>query len=248
MTNKNNCFKFLEEERMKSILLIIILSQSACAQLKTSTFSKEQEKKSIAEAQTQKVIISLQQKPEWLFTDEVCPADIMPDVEKKIEYKAAGCADNPDKCLEKCQMDDANACYALSLLLNEQRGREEADTQALYLRACKLGIVSGCTNNAAGKLNIAPEDNKTVKCSADTFEKACLKNDSWGCAMYGLALGNGSGREQNTGEALKVLQKTCSISGSESSACQSARKTEELIKEIEQSNKTLRKSSHGRLK
>ena len=227
---------------MKSILLIIILSLSACAQFETSTFSKEEEKKRIVEAQTQKVITALQQKPEWLFTGEVCPADIMPDVEKKIEYKAAGCADNPDKCLEKCQMDDANACYALSLLFDEQRGREDADSQALYLRACKLGIVSGCTNNAAGKSNIAPNDGKTSKCSADTFEKACLKNDSWGCAIYGLALGNGLGREQNTGEALKVLQKTCSISDSESSACQSARKTEELLNKIEQSNKILRKS------
>ncbi len=178
-----------------ALLVMLIMLFVNCAQFEFPSLSKVDDKKKIAEAQTKKVIETLKKKPEWLFTGDVCPADIMPAIEKKIEYKAAGCADNPDKCLEKCQADDANACYALSLLLDEQRGKEEADTQALYLRACKLGIVSGCTNNVAGKSNIAPDDDKTAKCAADTFEKACSRNDSWGCAMYGLALGNGLGRK-----------------------------------------------------
>lgn len=228
---------------MKSILLIIILSLSACAQFKSPTLSKEEMKKRIAESQTQNVIKTLQQKPEWLFKDDVCPADIIPDFEKKIEYKAEGCADNPDKCLEKCQMDDANACYALSLLLDEQRGKEDADSQALYLRACKLGIVSGCTNNAAGRSNINFKDKKIAKCAADTFEKTCARDDSWGCTMYGESLALGLGRPENVEEALKYFQKACAKFGNDSPACQSARKSEEMLKKSEQSNKTLRKST-----
>jgi len=224
------------EKLMRLALLMLVLLFGNCAQFKFPALSKVDDKKRIAEAQTQRVIENLQEKPEWLFTGDICPADVMPGFERKIEYKAAGCVDNPDKCLEKCQADDANACYALSLLLDEQRGKEEADTQALYLRACKLGVVSACTNNAAGKSNISPDD-KTAKCAADTFEKTCLRNDSWGCAMYGLALGNGLGRKPDTNEALKVLQKSCAISGNDSPACQSARKTEELIKKIEQLTK-----------
>ena len=131
----------------------------------------------------------------------------MPEIERKIEYQAAGCAGNPDKCLEKCHANDANACYALSLLLNEQREKEEADTRALYLRPCKLGIVSGCTNNAAGKLNIAPNDEKIAKCAADTFEKTCSRDDSWGCTMYGTAWALGSGRPENIDEALSIYKK-----------------------------------------
>lgn len=217
---------------MKSILLTIILSLSACAQIKPPTPSKEEVKKRIAESQTQNVVKTLQQKPEWLFTGDVCPADIMPDVEKKIEYKAEGCADNPNKCLEKCRADDANACYALSLLLDEQRGKEEADSQALYLRACKLGIVSGCTNNAAGKLNIDSKDEKIAKCAADTFEKTCAREDSWGCAMYGESWALGLGRPENVEEALKYFQKACAKFGNDSPACQSARKSEEILKEL----------------
>jgi len=220
------------EKIMRLILLLTALLFNNCAQFKFPVLSKVDDKKIIAEAQTQRVIENLQKKPEWLFTGDACPGDVMPEFERKIKYKAVGCADNPDKCLEKCQAEDANACYALSLLLDEQRGKEEIDTQALYLRACKLGIVSGCTNNAAGKSNINPDD-KTTKCAADTFEKACSRNDSWGCAMYGLALGNGAGRRQDTDEALKVLQKPCLIAGNDSPACQSARKTEEIIKKFE---------------
>ncbi|MDQ3749300.1 MAG: hypothetical protein M3367_09875, partial [Acidobacteriota bacterium] len=188
------------------------------------------DKKRIAEAQTQRVIENLQKKPEWLFTGDICPADVMPEFERKIEYKAVGCADNPDKCLEKCQADDANACYALGLLLDEQRGTTQEDALALFLRSCKLGIASGCTNNAAGKSNWEAMDAKTAKCVADTFEKTCLRDDSWGCAMYGMALALGSGRNQDTDEALKVLQKACAKFGNDTPACQAARRTEEMIK------------------
>ena len=223
---------------MKLALFIIIAILAGCNQFNPQTLrNSSDDKKRISEAQTQKVIEVLKRKPEWLFTGDVCPVDVMPDFERKIEYKALGCTDNPDKCLEKCQSDDANGCYALALLIDGQRGKEADDTQALYLRACKLGIVSGCTNYAAGKSNLTPNDEKTLKCAADTFEKTCFRDDSWGCSMYGLALGNGLGREQNTEEASKALQKACTIAGENSQACQSARKTEELIKRIEELTK-----------
>ncbi|MDQ3062676.1 MAG: sel1 repeat family protein [Acidobacteriota bacterium] len=215
---------------MRLALLMLVMLFVNCTQFKFPALPKVDEKKRITEAQTQRVIENLQKKPEWLFTGDDCPADIMPEIEKKIEYQAEGCAGDPDKCLEKCQADDANACYALSSLLDEQREKEAADTQALYLRACKLGISSGCTNNAAGKLNAAPDDEKTAKCAADTFEKTCSHDDSWGCTMYGTAWALGSGRPRNIDEAQKYLQKACIKFGDPSPACQSARKTEELIK------------------
>lgn len=203
---------------------------SNCSQFNSSAFFKVDDKKRVAEAQTQKVIENLQKKPGWLFTGDACPADVMPEIEKKIEYKALGCVGNPDQCLEKCRTNDANACYALSLLLDEQRGKEETDTQALYLRACKLGIVSGCTNNAAGKLNIAPKDEKIAKCAADTFEKTCARDDFWGCTMYGEAWAIGLGRSENVEEAQKYFQKACVKFGEDSPACQAARKNQALIK------------------
>lgn len=230
---------------MRIIFLVLVVLLFGCNQYNSQTVSiSTNEKKRVAEAQTQRVIEILQKKPEWLFTGDACPTEVMPNYDRKIEYKALGCADNPDECLEKCKVDDANACYALSLLIDEQRGKEGDDTQALYLRACKLGIVSGCTNYAAGESNLNPEDKQTAKCSADTFEIACSKNDSWGCSMYGLALGNGLGREKNTEEAIKVLQKACTIANENSQACISARKTEELIKRVEKLSKEVKESNN----
>lgn len=228
---------------MKIALLMIVFLLSSCVQVESPALSAEEEVKTrIAGASTQNVIKILQEKPNWLFAGDVCPMDVMPKTEKKLEYKAAGCAGNPEECLEKCRADDGNACYALSLLLNEQKAKELPETQALYLRACKLGIMSGCTNYAADMLNKNPGVEKTEKCAADTFEKTCEFNDSWGCAMYGQVWALGAGRPQNTEEALKYFQKTCAIFGSESPACQSARKFEEILKQINQPDEKTVKS------
>jgi hypothetical protein len=60
-----------------------------CAKFEFPALSKIDDKKKIAEAQTKKVTENLQRKPEWLFTGDACPADIMPEAEKKIEYEGA---------------------------------------------------------------------------------------------------------------------------------------------------------------
>lgn len=216
---------------MKLFFILLLTLFVSCNQSTSSIQENSPEyKKKIFGSQTQNVIENLQRKPDWLFTSDACPIELMPESEQKIEFKAIGCADNPDNCLEKCKANDANSCYALALLLDEQRGKEAEDTQALYLRACKLGIVSGCTNYAAGKSNLFPEDESAAKCAAETFEKTCAKNDSWGCSMYGFFLANGTGVKKDLNKAVEALDKSCAVSGENSQVFKASRKIKESIK------------------
>jgi hypothetical protein len=179
---------------------------------------------------TQKVIEIIQNKPGWLFPADECPAQIMPEFEREIEYLNEGCENKPDSCLEKCRREDGNACYALALLLQEQHGVEEKTSEPLFWRACKLGIISGCTNRAAAISNSETADEAQLKCAADTFEKTCARDDAWGCAMYGTALASGDGRERNKEEALKFLANACRDSSDEDEACKYARRVEAGLK------------------
>lgn len=210
---------------MKILLLTLLIFLSGCFLVKPK-LTPEQVK-----AQTNDVISALKNEPDWLFPADACPAEIMPTFEREVKYLSEGCENNPSSCLESCKKDDGNACYALALVVQKQSEKEEKESEALFLRSCKLGIVSGCTNRAAGKLSLEETDRSAVKCSADTFEKTCEKNDAWGCAMYGFVLVDGLGREQNLDEASKALSKSCKL-GAEDEPCQKAKKLEEEIKQI----------------
>lgn len=214
---------------MKVFCLILIAFLSGCARLKPPPeLSPEQ-----VNERTQKIIEIIQNKPDWLFPADACPAEIMPAFEKEIKYPNEGCANNPEGCLEKCKAEDGNACYALALLLQEQHGVEERTSDPLFLRSCRLGIVSGCTNRAAAMFNLETADAARLKCAADTFEKTCARDDAWGCTMYGGALGFGEGRGRNKEEALKFLAKACRDSSADKEPCQYARDIEANLKSEE---------------
>ena len=216
---------------MKPFILTLVILFAACTQFNSPTLSKDEEQKRIAEAQTENVINAIKQKPEWLFSNnDVCPADIIGQKEVAINYLSVGCADNPDKCLENCRKDDGNACYALALLIQDKYGVEQNDSETLFLRSCKLGVTSGCTNRAAGMMNLEKMDDSKMVCAANTFEKACSKNDSWGCTMYGFMLYEGNGRKQNKDEAIKILRKACDETNDDDPACQRAKEMEQMYK------------------
>lgn len=216
---------------MKLFILTITLLFASCTQFNSPQLSKEEEQRRIAQSPTENVINSIKQKPEWLFGNaDVCPADIIPNREVEVKYLSVGCADNPDKCLEYCRKDDGNACYALALLVQDKYGLEQTDSEALFLRSCKLGIMSGCTNKAAGTLNLEEMNESKTVCVANTFEKTCSRNDSWGCTMYGFILSEGKGREKNNSEAIKFLKKACDGSNDDDEACQRAKEMQEAIK------------------
>ena len=179
----------------------------------------------------EKVYNSLVEKPKWLSTEDVCPFDRIPNFETEVKYLSEGCSENAEMCLNKCKNNDGNACYSLALLIQVKKGLMQNQSEFLFLRSCKLGVTSGCTNRAAAILNLKEDDEKSVKCAADTFEKTCEKDDAWGCTMFGFALYQGKGRQKDSEKALNFLSKSCK-NGDEDEACQTAKK---LIEEIKKS-------------
>lgn len=201
---------------------------AGCNQVNFNSFTQATPPPEEVKITTQKVVENLKSQPAWLFPADECPADLMPDVEKEIEYFSEACANDPLKCLNKCEKNDANACYSLALLLQDYQGIEQQYSEPLFLRACKLGIISGCTNRAAAKFRLEANNSESVKCAVNTFEKTCDKDDPWGCTMYGLVLAHGQGREQNFELAIKALDKSCKY-GDDDPACQEAKRLKEDI-------------------
>ena len=159
---------------MKYIVITISLVFTSC-----SVQSQKLEPQQM-QSEASQVVSIIQNKPDWLESPDVCPSEIVPKFEKEIKYLDEGCENNPKQCLENCRNEDGNACYSLALFLQKQKGLVVEQANPLFFRACKFGIISGCTNLAAYKLDLESKDGKYSNCAADTFEKTCQMNDSWG--------------------------------------------------------------------
>ncbi len=151
-------------------------------QLKLPSSVADSARQSSVEEPVQDIIQQLKREPEWLFP-VACPGDVMPMTETAVQHLAKDCALNPGTCLERCAAENGSACYGLALFLQEQAiGEKEVENYAemLFGQACQLGIVSGCTNRAAGMLALETNDEAALTCIARTFEKTCAKEDPWG--------------------------------------------------------------------
>jgi len=157
-------------------------------------------------------------KPEWIREAEFCPATVMASKEATDYLSVNDC--KPGKlfaCFAKCSAGSGGACYWLAYALQLENAPPDS-YESLYQRSCKLGVMSGCTNRAAGMLRGRPDDERTKACAAQTFEAVCAFDDPWACTMIALHLSRGIGVEQDTARALKSLEKSCKY-GPEDEAC-----------------------------
>jgi len=159
--------------------------------------------------------------PGWLPALDKCPADAMPAQETRVYFSTKTCAAAPEACLRSCQTGDANDCFAAALVLQEIR--HTPVSEALFLRACALGIVSGCTNRAAGM-----ERTEGQACAIRTFQKGCDRDDPWACTMIGFHLIRGIGIAKDRERARQALSKSCRL-GDDDPACENAKR---LMNEI----------------
>jgi TPR repeat protein len=164
----------------------------------------------------------LGRRPAWLFPSDRCPADAFPGVEKPLSYDRDDCVSNLEQCLERCQSDDANACYLSALRVQEIKAPMEY-SEALFLKACSLGVASGCTNRAAGIMVQMRDDSVPWLCVNRTFEAMCRIDDPWACTMWGSSLLYGRGIPADVERARQVLPKGCRLS-EDDAACVAARK------------------------
>jgi hypothetical protein len=164
----------------------------------------------------------LKGRPAWLFPFVECPADVFPGVEQPIRYLGDACAADVDACLGRCQSGEANACYAAALRLQELKAPSDY-SEALFLRACRLGVASGCTNRAAGMIVDVSDKSDLWLCANRTFEAMCDRDDPWACTMWGSSLLQGRGVRPDVARARAVLVKGCRL-GEDDPACVAARR------------------------
>jgi len=170
---------------------------------------------------TEVALERLRRRPDWLFPYAQCPADVFPGVETPLDYRRGECASNIAPCLDRCQSDDGTACYVAALRLQILNAPTDY-SEALFLKACRLGIASGCTNRAAGILALETDKPTPWTCVNRTFEAMCQKDDPWACTMWGSSLLHGRGMPPDVGRARQVLPRGCRIS-EEDPACVAAR-------------------------
>jgi hypothetical protein len=74
--------------------------------------------------------------------------------------------------------------------LESQAARlDEAVVESLFVRACRLGNPSACTNAAAARTRLF---NAFDKCSVQTFRQVCERaGDPWACTMTANELSKG---------------------------------------------------------
>jgi hypothetical protein len=161
-------------------------------------------------------------KPDWLPSLDKCPADVMPAQETASGFHEGRCESTLEQCVSNCGAGNAGDCYAAALILQkEQRGSRVPD--ALFLRACALGVASGCTNRAASM-----KSGGDTACAVRTFAAACDRNDPWACTMIGMHLVRGVGIDKDHDRARRVLFKSCRY-GETDEACRYAKA---LMKEM----------------
>lgn len=95
------------------------------------------------------------------------------------------CETDSEACRAQCRDGDGDACFHLAITVQASR---LADPRAheLFLRSCKLGLATGCTNWAAAAWvkTLGP----SRQCLTRVFENTCASGDSFGCGMVGRIL------------------------------------------------------------
>nr|WP_086938949.1 sel1 repeat family protein [Thaumasiovibrio occultus] len=159
-----------------------------------------------------------------LFSE--CPAELFPELDLPYKDYLDYCSSNPQSCLTLCNAGDANYCSSLANYMQDEV-ENAYYSEALFSKSCQLGLVSACTNRAAGL--ITHQGESSLLCAVKTFELSCSQRDGWGCTMYGLYLAQGNGVERDLDKALEVLAISCQ-NGGQDPACQAAQNISSQIK------------------
>ena len=169
-------------------------------------------------ALTEQIAGAVRRQSAWIAEAKQCPAQLM--TRSPVSPLATGnaCMKNPTTaCLASCERGDAAACYWLGQGL-QQRNAPDRAFEALYQRSCKLGVISGCTNRAAGMMVEQRDNAASQQCASRTFEKGCGFDDPWACTMQAFHLSYGLGVAPDPARALQLLRKSCKY-GQDDPAC-----------------------------
>lgn len=106
----------------------------------------------------------------------------------------------------QCRLGLGESCVALAYSA-EKDSTSQNEAQALYLRACDLGLANACTNYAAS-IWVGTTSAEQNTCARRTFESACLANEQFACGMVGRVMVE-STEPPPTAEARRYLETSC---------------------------------------
>jgi hypothetical protein len=151
-------------------------------------------------------------RPAWLYGGEACPALALPAQLSFPPWSGDAC--NGGRlldCLQECEQGSGPSCYAAAMEV-EEKDEQVAEAAALYRRACKLGLASGCTNAGATLQRLRDEEKGDAAddCPERTFERVCEQaGDPWACTMIGGAWAHGDHAPKDPARARAALEKAC---------------------------------------
>lgn len=152
-------------------------------------------------------------------------------VGKKLSEKF--CKTELEECFSKCSGGNGEACLVVARILQADKNKNISQkyAQTFFAFSCAAGNPGGCTNRAAGIRNgdflrdpskeWDEEDKK--ECTFRFFEKACKKDDAWGCVMLGQAYEKGEGVKRDKGKASVLYKKGCLQAGPSHLSCKYAK-------------------------
>jgi hypothetical protein len=160
----------------------------------------------------------LSAKPSWLYPATDCPADVMPQAFSEHTFSDQSCRGGRLlDCARGCEAGSTTACYEAAQELHRDK---HPSSEPLFLRSCRLGYASACTNAAAGRLLGKPADD----CSFRTFTQVCERaGDPWACTMTGAVMLHGERGRRDVARARAALGKSCTL-GQDDPACVAAQK------------------------
>ena len=157
---------------------------------------------------------------------EICPVELIQKQDIEFFNETSVCEKNENRCLKLCLNGSSDHCFGLANHFNKSDETSGAFARPLYAKSCQLGLVSSCTNVAAGIKN--DDGLEEAQCYTKTFEKTCKLDDPWGCTMFAVSLIYGDGVDRDLDKALLVMRGSCRF-GETDRACSTAM---ELASEI----------------
>lgn len=177
---------------------------------------------------------------DWVAQATQCPLGLIKPGPVRDYLSHNSCEGDFGACYSKCAGGDGASCYWLAYGLQQGKTAGKG-VDILFQRACRLGVMSGCTNRAAAQLQAQPQDPKVQRCAAQTFAQVCKYDEPWACTLYAAHLSRGLGVRKDARQALKVLAGSCKYGTGDPACVQGLKLREELEAELKQDSSTGRR-------
>lgn len=176
-------------------------------------------------------------RADWVAQAALCPVGLIKPGPVRDYLNSNSCEGDFGACYSKCAGGDGASCYWLAYGLQQDKTAGNG-VDILFQRACRLGVMSGCTNRAAAMLHARPTDPTVQRCAAQTFAQVCKFDEPWACTMYAMHLSRGLGVRKDARQALKALGSSCKYGTRDPACVQGLRLREELEAELKQDGAT----------